>query len=347
MPLMIVQGDITQVSADAVVNAANIDLRQGGGVCGAIFAAAGERKMRVACARIGHCGVGEAVVTGGFRLLAAHVIHTVGPIWQGGDHGEEKQLRSCYQNSLALAKSLGLTSLAFPLISSGIFGYPKELAFSVAISEIGAFLLQNEMRITLVLYREKPLLPDAERYLPLRGFLEGRQFEKRLRLELAQRLERPETAASHMHQPKAAIPAPKAAHAQQPLPQRLEPVNLELTRLLEGMSESFSCRLLRLIDERHMTDPEVYQRANLDRRLFAKIRGNPAYRPSKNTALALAVALKLDFDETTDLIRRAGYALSPSSRFDLIIEYYIRNGRYSIFEINATLFTFDESQLGA
>jgi len=152
MPLTIVQGDITRFAADAVVNAANSDLRQGGGVCGAIFAAAGEWEMRAACTKIGHCAVGEAVVTGGFRLPAAHVIHTVGPIWQGGDQGEEELLRACYRNSLALAKSLSLTSVAFPLISGGIFGYPKEQAYSVAVSEIGRFLETHELEVFLVLF---------------------------------------------------------------------------------------------------------------------------------------------------------------------------------------------------
>lgn len=347
MPLRIAQGDITQFAADAIVNAANFDLIQGGGVCGAIFAAAGERAMRAACAKIGHCAVGEAVATGGFRLPAAHVIHTVGPIWRGGGHGEEELLRACYRNSLALAKSLGAASVAFPLISGGIYGYPKEQAYSVAVSEIGAFLLHNEMDVTLLLYQEKPVTPSAARYVLLRVFIETRQKELLQRMEQSCREEESEAAMADTLLPMAAKRAPKAAHAYAPQPQREEPVNRELTQLLKRMSESFSSRLLRLIDERNMTDPEVYQRANLDRRLFSKIRGNPAYRPSKNTALALAVALKLNFDETTDLIRRAGYALSPSSRFDLIVEYYIRNGRYNIFEINEALFAFGESQLGA
>lgn len=152
MSFQAVHGDITTFAADAIVNAANNALLQGGGVCGAIFAAAGARELSAACAEIGYCATGEAVATGGFRLPAKYVIHTVGPVWRGGESGEERLLRACYRNSLALAKSLQIKSIAFPLISGGIFGYPKERATAVAISEIGKFLETNEMDVSLVLY---------------------------------------------------------------------------------------------------------------------------------------------------------------------------------------------------
>ncbi len=152
MPLQIIHGDITKLSADAIVNAANSALQQGGGACGAIFAAAGERELAAACDRIGHCAVGEAVATEAFRLNAKAILHTVGPVWRGGESGEEAQLRACYRNCLRLAESMQLKSIAFPLISSGIFGYPKEQAYDVAVSEIERYLETSKLQIYLVLY---------------------------------------------------------------------------------------------------------------------------------------------------------------------------------------------------
>ncbi len=152
MPIQIVQDDITTMRTDAIVNAANSRLAQGGGVCGAIFAAAGAQELTQACRAIGHCDTGDAVITPGFRLPARYIIHAVGPIWQGGTNGEEALLRSCYLNSLALAERHGLRSIAFPLISSGIYGYPKAAALSVAVSAISSFLPEHDMTVCLVIF---------------------------------------------------------------------------------------------------------------------------------------------------------------------------------------------------
>ena len=333
MPLQIIHGDITNVTADAIVNAANSALQQGGGVCGAIFAAAGERELAAACDKIGHCAVGEAVATEAFRLNAKTILHTVGPVWRGGESGEEALLRACYRNCLMLAESMRFQSIAFPLISSGIFGYPKEQAFSVAVSEIGAFLTRHEMQVFLVLYSEKPVDASDVRYRPLNEYLRTGSAANR----------KSETCCAA--EPPCAAPAPPTAAKAKINPIRA--FSSSLIRALEQKQETFSQRLLRYIRERDLVESVVYQRANLDRRLFSKIRGNPSYQPSKNTALALCVALHLNLEETEDLLRRAGYALSPSSRFDLIVVYYIKKGNYNIFEINEALYAFDESQLGA
>ena len=333
MPLSIVHGDITKVSTDAIVNAGNTALRPGGGVCGAIFAAAGERELAAACEKIGHCAVGEAVATSGFRLPAKHILHTVGPVWRGGASDEEEQLRACYRNCLRLASSMQLKSIAFPLISSGIFGYPKEQAFTIAVSEIGLYLSNCEMNILLVLYQEKPVDATNARYRVLSDYLRSSSFL------------REEADARCYAAPLGAAPAAPAQKKAVLNP--LRTFSSSLIRALEQKEETFSQRLLRYIRERDLLEPEVYRHANLDRRLFSKIRGNPSYQPSRNTALALAVALRLNLEETEDLLRRAGYALSPSSRFDLIVVYYIKKGNYDIFEINETLYAFDESQLGA
>jgi O-acetyl-ADP-ribose deacetylase (regulator of RNase III) len=334
LSLQIIHGDITKFSVDAIVNAANSALQQGGGVCGAIFAAAGARELAAACNQIGHCAVGEAVATSGFRLPAKHIFHTVGPVWRGGESGEEEQLRACYRNCLKLAESMQLKSVAFPLISSGIFGYPKQQAFSVAVSEIGRYLFHAEIDVFLVIYPTKPVEAKDARFHLLNEYLRSSDSGQT------------GSAICCSAEPRCGAAAPAPAQKEAVL-DPLRQFSSSLIRALEQKEETFSQRLLRYIRERNLLEPEVYRHANLDRRLFSKIRGNPSYQPSKSTALALAVALHLNLEETDDLLRRAGYALSPSSRFDLIVVYYIKKGMFDIFEINETLYAFDESQLGA
>jgi O-acetyl-ADP-ribose deacetylase len=365
MPLEIVRNDITNMRVDAVVNAANSGLTRGGGVCGAIFARAGEAELERECIKIGSCATGSAVLTGGGKLPAKFIIHTVGPVWRGGQQGEETLLRACYRNSLELAVSRGFESVAFPLISSGIYGYPKDQALNVAVSEIGSFLLEHDIDVFLVVFDKDSYRLSEERYRSIQSFIDdgyakARERERSNRTaEIAFQLSqernsfaRTEAKAAPASRPKApTFFRPKASQKPEPEEEQAEAAPLlspsALERFIARASESFTQALLRLIDERGLTDPQVYQRANLDRRLFSKIRGNPQYRPSKNTALALAVALRLNLDETQDFLRRAGYALSPSSRFDLIVEYFIREENYNIFEINEALFAFDESLLGA
>ena len=335
MPLHIIQGDITQIHADIIVNAANERLMMGGGVCGAIFSAAGSEQLTRACGQIGFCKTGSAVSTPGFSLPAKHIIHAVGPVWQGGSAGERELLASCYDSALALAKERGAESIAFPLISSGIYGVPKDIALAIARERIGAFLQQNEMEITLVVHTRASFRLGEQRYRSIQALLN----ESCKRGQIV-----PDQPCASMPalEPRAqkAFAKPQPCCAPQATQQALE-------RMLQRAGESFSARLLRLIDERGLTDPQVYRRANIDRRLFSKIRSNPDYRPAKNTALALAIALRLNLDDTIDLLRRAGYALSPSCRADLIVEYFLREGNYDIFEINEALFAFDESLLGS
>jgi len=340
MPLRIVEQDITRIRVDAIVNAANPLLSAGGGVCGAIFAAAGVEKMRKACDKIGSCPVGGAVITRGFSLPARWVIHTVGPVWQGGSQGEEAQLRACYQNALSLASARHLRSIAFPLISAGIYGYPREAALAVAISEIGNYLIHHDLDVTLALFERDAALQDAMRFRGIRAML-GAKAETAGLAAFAARKQAYVSSADLA----SAMPMPCAA----PAPATAQKTSLAQTKLVEAAEragETFSQRLLRFIDERGYSDPEVYRRANLDRRLFSKIRANKHYQPSKSTVLALAVALRLNLDQTADLLRAAGYALSPGSRFDRIVEYFIENETYDIFEINEALYAFGESLLG-
>ena len=341
MPFEIIRDDITAVEADAIVNAANSRLAPGGGVCGAIFDAAGYSQLDKACRAIGYCETGQAVVTSGFQLLAKHIIHTVGPVWQGGSHGEEELLRSCYQTSLCLAEEHGCKSIAFPLISSGIYGYPKAEAMRVAVSVISEFLLEHEMRVLLVVFDKRAALLSESLMGSIQSYIDDHYVDAHTF---------PRTAQESLFKTRqtdegwnVCSPVPMAAAMPMPVAEKKK---RSLKDLLGRMEESFSTMLLRLIDEKGMTDVEVYKRANIDRKLFSKLR-REGYNPSKHTAIALAIALRLNLDETKDLLGRAGYALSHSRKFDVIIEYFIVEEIYDVYEINEALFAFDQKLLGA
>ena len=336
MPLIIVRNDITKMPVDAIVNAAKESLLGGGGVDGCIHRAAGP-ELLAECRTLGGCKTGDAKITKAYRLPCLYVIHTVGPVWNGGSHGEREQLVSCYHTSLALAKEHNCETVAFPLISSGIFGYPKDQALRVAVDTIGAFLLHNDMTVYLVIFDRKAyqisgkLFADIAEYID-DHYVDAHTDSRRERLRRMSVLESRAKAICESAMP-APMMAPKAAGG--------------LDDLLAHLDAGFSETLLKLIDRSGKKDTEVYKKANVDRKLFSKIRNNPDYKPSKSTAIAFAIALELNLDETRDLIARAGYALSASSKFDVIIEYFIKQKKYDIFEINEALFAFDQSLLGA
>ena len=472
MPFSIVRDDITHVKADAIVNAANEMLRQGGGVCGAIFSAAGARKLQKACDKIGHCDTGSAVATPAYALPARYVIHAVGPIWHGGMQGERDFLAGCYRSSLELAASLKCRSIAFPLISTGIYGYPKREALDVAQDEIRRFLDKHEMDVILVLYdngamqladdlrmRVERYIDDvyvgAHAYISQRQQWEGEAFdlptmnetaswtmdadfgasnfeffEDRADLEMlapgaaepsfnadvdatgserakrsycsscgalldptATFCKRCGTPVEHIDEPalgakkpresssapNVSVGAPATPHvlsapsAPKPYessvpsaaPSALPPLGAPapsapreagnrrqvrlprpLRNLLDHLDSGFSDTLMAMIDERGLKDSEVYKRANLSRQHFSKIRSNPHYQPKKNTVLALAVALQLSPEETSLLLERAGFAFSHADQRDVIVEFFIREGIYDVFQINDALFAFDQPLLG-
>ena len=336
MPLEIIRNDITKVHVDAIVNAANSSLLGGGGVDGAIHRAAGPELLEE-CRTLGGCMVGQAKITKGYRLPAKYVIHTVGPVWHEGNSNEEKLLADCYKNSLALAKEHNLESMAFPLISSGAFGYPKDNALKTAISVIGEFLLSNEMTVYIVVYDKaafvlsEKLFSSIAQYIDDK-YIEEHPFNRRDIFEEAHQVRDIYLEAPEPFITEASAPAKKYKRS--------------LDNVVKNMDETFSQMLLRLIDEKGMTDAETYKKANIDRKLFSKIRNDIYYKPSKPTAIAFAIALKLNLDETKDLLLRSGFALSNSSKFDIIIQYFIEDGNYNIFEINEALFAFDQSMLG-
>ena len=336
MPLEIIRNDITQVHVDAIVNAANESLLGGGGVDGAIHRAAGP-ELLVECRTLGGCKVGEAKITKGYRLPAKYIIHTVGPVWRGGKKSEEKLLADCYRSSLALARQHELESIAFPLISTGAFGYPKDKALKVAIAEIGDFLLQHEMTVYLVVFDRASFALSEKLFASITEYIDDNYIDlhpidDRNQRELICMQEADLYMESRSTQLSMSAPA--------------APVKRKLADVVKQLEDSFSQMLLRLIDEKGMNDAQTYKKANIDRKLFSKIRNDIYYKPSKPTVFAFAIALRLNLDETRDLLGKAGFAISHSSKFDLIVQFFIEEGNYNIFEINEALFAFDQPLLG-
>ena len=395
MPLTFLRADITTLSCDAIVNAANTKLLPGGGVCGAIFKAAGFLPLALACRKIGSCAVGDAVMTKGFKLKAKAIIHTVGPVYGKDPANQERLLGDCYRNSLRFAAENGFESIAFPLISSGIYGYPKDKALRIATNAIKDFLQKSEtdMQVFLVVYDKASFEISRTLYEDIRSYID----EREVRPPAASRMPEdvsvnmpfgapapdafpvdaapapddfPGSTGKHDYTAKENPPHDEISHPQAKSFPRTKPLSdrqtnssseavceqasmslldairdRSLADLLDRKSETFSEMLLRLIDEKGMTDVEVYKRANIDRKLFSKIRKKD-YVPKKATVFALIIGLRLNMDEARDLLSRAGFAFSESLRFDIIIEYFIEHNRYDIYEINETLFAFDEPLLG-
>lgn len=337
MPLQIVRNDITKMPVDAIVNAANTSLLGGGGVDGAIHRAAGP-ELLAECRALGGCPTGEAKLTRGFRLPARYIIHTVGPVWQGGGRGEEALLRSCYRKSLEIAAAHNCETVAFPLISAGAYGYPREEALQVAVGEIGRFLMDHDLTVYLVVFDRdsfrvsRKLISDITEYID-EHYAATHVQVRRSAPPCRPGVEREETASVPI-----CAPAPASAMADEA---QMFSIPLDFP-----VDESFSQMLLRKIDESGMTDAQCYKKANIDRKLFNKIKNDPHYKPSKPTAVAFAIALELDLKDARELLDKAGFSLSHSFKFDLIIEYFIQQGNYDIFQINEALFEFDQVLLG-
>ena len=343
MPIQIVRNDITKIECDAIVNAANSSLLGGGGVDGAIHKAAG-KGLLLECMKLGGCKVGQAKLTTAYRLPSKFVIHTVGPKWKGGQKGEKELLESCYRESLRIAIDNNCESVAFPLISSGVYGYPKDQALRVAVDVISSFLVEHDMLVYIVVFDKSAFQISEKLFTDIASFIDDKYVDTHFEFNrtrsdawgestlLGETRILPDEDFVGMSAPCAqAVTAPKA---------------ISLEDAVNQIDESFSQMLLRKIDEKGLTDAECYKKANVDRKLFSKIRSDVHYRPSKPTTIAFAVALELSLEETKDMLMKAGFALSRSNKFDIIIEYFISNNNYNVFEINEALFAFDQSLLG-
>ena len=406
MPFKIIRTNLTKVHADAIVNTANPMPVYGDGTDRAIYMAAGADELLAERRKIGAISRGEAAVTKAFRLPARFIIHTVGPVWQGGDHGEFETLRSCYRKSLFLAEQLGCQSIAFPLISTGVYGFPRDKALDIALSCFREHLkdsideqtvkhqFEMEMPSSSLSYGaeqerreayrrmfgnsaplfasdalEESVSPDAfdeeesarpkarRRDVTARDSSEGPDRERGAGLKGSDRAKHAKSAAPKQEK----RPKPKPQERQKSVRRGIFDPEIaalfdrlkekqsghgadlkqgSLEDVMNNIGETFQQRLLRMIDEREYTDAQVYKKALLDRKLFSKIRCKEDYNPSKKTVLALALALELNLDETIDLLARAGYALSPSSKSDLLVEYCIVKEKYDLIDINALLFHY-------
>jgi len=345
MPLQIIRNDITLMPVDAIVNAANKRLLGGGGVDGAIHRAAGPQLL-AECRGLGGCKTGQAKITGGYLLPCRYVIHTVGPVWHGGLFGEREKLAACYRNSLLLAQKHGLSSVAFPLISAGAYGYPPDKALKTAVDAISAFLLENDgdMEVYLVLFDKTAVAASEKLFAGVQQYIDDHYFEEHFddcfesqRCFQAAAAWDEEAQADFDMGDTLSMPVPGHFSA-------CAPISLE--DALEQIDESFSQMVLRRIKEKGMKNADCYKKANLDKKLFSKINNDIHYKPRKQTALALAIALEMDLDETKELLMKAGLALTHSEKFDIIVEYFIKEKKYDIFEINEVLFYYDQPLLG-
>ena len=354
MPLHIIRNDITRVEADAIVNTANPEPVVGGGTDSAIYQAAGEEQLLEARRKIGPIERGEAVWTPAFGLKAKYIIHTVGPIWVDGSRGERETLRSCYEKSLAIAEELKCRSVAFPLISAGVYGFPEYEALSIALNVIEQHLMaaEEEMRVTLVVFGRSATALSArirdgiEEYISEAEVNALREEEYRRDRTDRERRRRVENQAS-MRPPKVAESFDTFANLYAMPAAAAAPSKPGLERFLPENTDGFRERLFQLIDERGLKDPQVYKRAYLDKKLFSKIRSKKGYKPSKNTVLALGIALHLDLAGMEDLLRQAGFALAPGDMTDCIVRYYLERREYDLAVVNFALEEYHCPPLGS
>ena len=336
MPFEIVRNDITNMRVDAIVNTANPRAVIGLGVDSAIHEKAGPQLL-AARQEIGHIDMGCAAITPAFQLAAKYVIHTVGPVWDGGSYGEEDLLRNCYDNSLGLAVEHGCQSIAFPLISTGNYGFPKDKALQIAISAFSEFLLEHEMQIYLVVFDQTSYKLSEKLFQGVASYIDQHYVD-------AWQMATYAAEAPRINRRRREIDRCETMAMRECAPCASKAMSLE--DMLKQADAGFTETLLKLIDQTGKKDSEVYKKANISKQHFSKIRNNPNYKPTKPTAIALALALELDLDTAKDLIGRAGYALTNSSKFDLIIRYFIEQGNYNVVEINMALYEFDQMLIG-
>ena len=339
MPLKIIRNDITKMETEAIVNTANKHVAVGDGCDTAVYDAAGYWQLLEYREKyIGEVPEGEVFITPGFKLPSKYIIHAVSPRYRGGDKGEEEKLRSCYRKSLELAEQHDIKSIAFPLIATGSFRYPKEKGMRIALDEINAFLLKSDMLIYLVVFDvegtelAKKISPDLEEYINLHYIGEKIYFASvSTPVPTAPKRQAKKSISKSISDISAAASKEKKAFYFEEQQQE------ELKNRVSHISDTFSQYLMYLIKSKNLKNVEVYTAALIDRKNFSKIKNNKDYQPKKFTALCLCVGAKLSLDETKDLLTRAGYALSPSDKTDIIFSYFIENQIYDMIEIDIQL----------
>ena len=357
MPFRIVRNDITKMTCDAIVNTAgtypaNTFDEVGAGCDKAIHKAAGTEELIAARKKIGVLSEGEAAITPGFALPAKYIIHAVSPIYIDGNSGEEEKLRNCYRNSLRIALEHNVRSIAFPLIATGSFGYPQEEGMRIAVDEINAFLLENDMLIYLVVFGSKATMLGQRIYPELEAYIDHNYVDEKREEEYGNALQAFVAGAA-----MSASSAPasfKMAKGRDDLSDEEFSENEEISLVPESvafsgehesrlaermrhMSDSFSEYLMYLIGEKALNPVDVYKRAIVDKKVFSKIKNNPKHHPNKMTAMCLCVGALLNLDETKDLLSRAGYALSPCDMTDVIFSFFIENRIYDMIELDIQL----------
>lgn len=364
MSFQIIRSDITKVKADVIVNTANPYPVIGSGTDSAVYRAAGELQLLAERIKIGNIDPGQVAITPAFNLSAKYIIHTVGPAWEDGNHGERDILHSCYAKSLSKAAELKADSIAFPLIATGVYGFPKDEALNIAIAEIGKFLLTHDMKVILVVFDRKAfelsgqLVGDIDEFIDDHGVRLAREAEysngfdrlERRRMEMTSMLADEEL----FHRRTEILDTEEEEELFDGAPAPMTPMSApimdmeeeSLDDVLQNAGDTFQQKLFQLIDASGLDDVTVYKKANIDRKVFSRIRCKEDYKPKKKTAVAFAIALQLDMPTMLDLLSRAEIAFSPSNKFDLIITYFVTHGIYDIFEINAALFKYGQPILG-
>ena len=369
MPFQIIRNDITKVKADAIVNTANPDPVIGGGTDAAIYLAAGEDKLLAERRKIGKIARGDVAVTPAFGLRAKYVIHTVGPVWQGGGKHEFETLASCYAKALEKARELGCESIAFPLIAAGTYGFPKAQALQIAVQEISGFLMRDDvdMVVKLVVFDDKAFRLSKSLFFEVESFvtdedvikahreeyaIDDAEFWRQRRRELARaearavpfRLERTEKPNGGNGIWKTDTGAEGHGASHKTFDESTFNKNLYMND--DKDDTSFRDHLIKLMNEKKLDTAQVYTSSNVTKGAFSKIMCGDTKKPQKKAVLGFCIGLKLNLEEAQGLLASADLAFNPYDKRDRLVIQCIQRGQYNIFTINQMLYVCNQPLLG-
>lgn len=341
MPFKIIRDDITKVKADAIVNPVNPEVCIGGGVESAIYEAAGKEKLLEARKELGRLNPGKVGVTEAFNLDAKYIVHVSGLYWKGGNSFEARCLEECYEKALKAALDKGCKSIAFPLLATGTYGFPKDIGLDVAVSAFTEFLEEYEMEITLVVFGNDAVNVSGKLVDEVKSFIDDKYVKEALETEYKEDRKifcySLSSERLHLLLKEETYDVLDNACTKDTFSAK-QPGSLEAA-LKNIYKESFEKHLQQLINKKGLRNSEVYAAANISKQYFSKLLKGQV-KPSKDKMLALAVGLRLNMDEVVDFLRIAGYALSPISQTDTVVEYFIRKQEYNVLKINIVLFDY-------